>query len=110
MTDSDLNEQVARKLGTMPQCSCTDALHKAEATHFFKDYCHSIEAAFEIPGLESLIRLADGRWSAEFGDGAELNSYYEIGIYEERRYPSVIADTAPMAITLAFLKLSEAEK
>lgn len=113
MTDQEINEAVARKLGWNcvcnchpgPSYSCECFMYRCEISKP-KDYCHSIAAAWEIPNIESLIRLRDGRWSARFGDGASDGSYYEVGIYSDYDYGEMaIADTAPMAICLAFLKL-----
>ena len=87
MTDTELNESVARKLGWL----------RTPLNEFVPDYCHSIAAAWEIvEKLRPNIVLYDlGRkWVVS-------RSCYE-GIGETLGE----AATAPMAICLAFLKLT----
>ncbi len=88
-TTAEINEAVARKLGVNPTAtfSGVDA-STGDILFDVPDYCTSIAAAWEV--LESrkdlvLVRFANGL-------GWEYNG--------------VRADTAPMAICLAFLKLS----
>lgn len=126
MTDQELNEAVARKFGWKKHNKTCEQLTPGASIftggdHWYQkgymcretmtDYCHSIKAAWEIPGLESVVKITDGRWHARFGDGSKLNTYYEIGIYEREEpqwnMPEAIADTAPRAICEAFLKLNE---
>lgn len=94
MTNQEINEQVARKMGTLPECQCSDALHKAEARHFIPDYSGSIAAAWELVGKfdKFVLARAGSDWVA--------SNQWEPGVQ-----PLGIADTAPMAICLAFLKL-----
>lgn len=67
--------------------------------------------------IEAIVKMEDGRWHAHvssseyFGDddevhlqeGAEINSYYEILIYEK---DETFGATAPHAICLAALKIT----
>ncbi len=87
MTDQELNEAVARKL------------HGEEWRMWSaEDYCHSIEAAWEI--VEKL-----------HAGGTEINLSWMSGIPWEFTIHKNFedyegeADTAPMAICRAFLKL-----
>lgn len=66
------------------------------------DYCHSIEAAWEI-----VEKLAEGGFDAIFHSGFwSKKHYYRIEIFSsDEAFYDVKADTAPMAICLAFLKL-----
>ena len=114
MTNTEINEAVARKLGKII-CDEGGVTHtKGEGIEEglcmdFNDYCTSIAAAFELPGIESLIRLESGRWCARFGGGSSNNTYYEVGIYDDgdndKDSNCAFADIAPMAICLAFLKV-----
>lgn len=90
MTDQEINLAVAHKLGY------ADVV-KRHPDHI-PNYCHSIEAAWEI--VERLDQewcfslnwhLSDGKYHAEF--------------YNKGKMRNAQADTAPMAIALAFLKL-----
>lgn len=101
MTDQEINEAVARKLGWKPDtCKCWPG-HTVHCEIAPKDYCHSIAAAWGIVEeikAETLFELCwhDGAW----------HCYVE---YEERSNRiHKEADTAPMAICLAFLKLDQA--
>jgi len=114
MTDQelqDINERVAKKLGAdkQPGGPCWCKRNYCDHRENYRDYSTSIEAAWEIPGIESIVRLDDGRWYVRFGEGTALNNYYEIDIYEDHKFsmPEAIAPTAPLAICLAFLKLPE---
>jgi len=118
MTDQEINEAVAWKLGWTEakltllndlghryghkfitpmdpdenQCDCPNTW-----THGIADYCHSIEAAWEIV--------------------EHLRSRYTVGIFFGCKQPQftdqigtnieAVSDTAPMAICLAFLKLDK---
>ena len=107
MTNTEINEAVARKLGYYGRIDFTSE----HPMYPIPDYCSSIQAAWEIPGLESVVRLENGRWHARFGSGATNMTYYEIGIYDDDESPFTdhvaFADTAPMAICLAFLEISD---
>lgn len=87
MTDQEINEVVARKLGHVPGKSSG-----------MPDYCHSIEAAWEI--LEAVASRGT-HWEMSKAD-----SGYTVFIREDD-YPYVTEATAPMAICLAFLKLGD---
>jgi len=113
VTEQEINELVARKLGN-PQCEQVSFytnkegkkncglcgtkdidLNKGHLTT--KNYCHSIQSAREIvekmPVKWSLIRRDDGMFVCTYlGENG-----FESGSAQE---------TAPMAICLAFLKLS----
>lgn len=112
MTDQELNEQVARKLGWYAlkwrdEVSRKPAWWGLSKDHTVEslvpDFCHSIEAAWEIFGYASsrytdLTLVQDNdRWLAFFGiwDGQGINRNFSR------------ADTAPRAICLAFLKLED---
>ena len=129
LTDREINEAVARKLGwacndrhcngdfkhTCGACgkyghgNCygdgTGAV-QVECDHM-PDYCHSIEAAWEIVSRRKLI------FKCEFAPYLNLwkASFEAFGwcCGEERHNPSKDwkgeADTAPMVICLAFLKI-----
>lgn len=87
MTDQEINHAVARKL-------------KGEDTRLIKDYCHSIEAAWEIVGYMAKQHFGVSVSHDNLRDlwQCGIESIKEPGQYET-------ADTAPMAICLAFLKL-----
>jgi hypothetical protein len=116
MTPTEINEACAKRLGWTQlfkgmNIGVEEMAGKKNPSDTFNttvpNYCTDIQAALEIPGLESLVRLEDGRWSARFGGGATLNSYYEIGIYEDAKYSGVIDELPGKAIALAFLKLKD---
>ena len=110
MTDQELNEAVARKLGWIEKkydwgikwardsdVQCSDDMEDRAP-----DYCHSIEAAWEI------VEWMQEKYPTEEGNGlllwrngdkiiCELNPNLEI--------VRGVASSAPMAICLAFLKL-----
>lgn len=104
MTDQEINEAVARKLGwTHLQwregpsfASHWTGLRKDHSVEvMIPDYCHSIEAAWKIvehlvkTKLVGLVMGAPGKWMFTI----------------EGRKEMPISDTAPMAICQAFLKL-----
>lgn len=84
MTDAEINEAVARKLGI--------DLGNLKP----REYCHSIEAAFEI--LHKFKSWTIGKhWEGGF-----------VCLLMDGSKPiKAEADTAPMAICLAFLKLED---
>ena len=98
MTDQEINEAVARKLG-YGEYDPTFIENGKVVKGPKKDYCHSIEAAWEIvehanKSLRCPVRFDKGeasRWYVSF-DGSPHDA-------------DAVADTAPMAICLAFLKL-----
>ena len=97
VTDQEINEAVARKLGFDVLSGGTLMVkpqpdEDAEKAERLPDYCHSIETAWEIidKGFVNGVHqdpLLKG-WAAYVGNT-----------------PISKADTAPMAIALAFLKL-----
>lgn len=104
MTDQEINEAVARKLGWDKMHPCQRHLSKKVRADFYiagppPDYCHSIEAAWEIcdfvkqvhPEWQVSLFCVDKDWACIFGTAEKHYAEY--------------ADTAPMAICLAFLKL-----
>lgn len=107
MTNTEINEAVARKLGwTQIKCGDTHCFgpmsmrwRSVDGRHFdtFPAYSTSIEAAWEI--VESLkmdfCLSRNGHWDCQFGP----NGLGQPGLID------AVADTAPMAICLAFLKL-----
>lgn len=114
MTPEETNAAVARKLG---HTVCTDGGHiMGKDGHAYNppDYCRSIEAAWEIVDTiktehqikllrEILVSPIDGiGWTCTIGDDLDSNEY-------ETRIAEEIADTAPMAICQAFLKLTNVE-
>ena len=103
MTDQEINEAVARELGWKKDPDHGNLwtrgyLADLQFLHPLPNYCHSIEAAWEI--VEKLKREDTGirihfdyeQWHVDF-DHEDFWQYTEG------------ADTAPMAICLAFLKL-----
>lgn len=91
MTDQEINEAVARKLGKPDKESL---LYQKPL-----DYCHSIAAAWEI--LTHCYADLDLQYGLT-QNPSTLNIHCHIG------YTEALADTAPMAICLAFLKLDQA--
>lgn len=103
MTDQEINEAVARKLGWK------EAGHlgwMSDSTKYKKpddvicrkpgppDYCHDIKAAWEI-------MLYVDKNGPDFNVGTNQNAWY----VESNKKILCEAATAPMAICLAFLKL-----
>lgn len=105
MTNQEINEAVARKLGWTvsgqrwqgPNTDCHNTF--CGHVHSLLDYCHSIQAAWEI--VEHL---------------RSQGIIVEVGVWKERvrcvihvKGPRINeeADSAPTAICLAFLKFSE---
>lgn len=91
MTPEEVNEAVARKLGYV--WGDKDILGSPRP-----DYCHSIAAAWEIMGWlgehDYLFTMSN--------DGEDPNTWL---VWLESPSIHVEADTAPMAICLAYLKL-----
>ncbi len=103
MTPQEINEAVARKLGWYalkwrdepgkhPAWWGLNQFHQVES--LIPDYCHFIAAAWEV--VEKCFRVKmekfSDEWQCELGDGKHGDEFAS-------------ADTAPMAICLAFLKL-----
>jgi hypothetical protein len=101
MTDQEINEAVARKLGWKDDFDLTNKVkcwtkseHKFETTYELPDYCHDIAAAWEI--MEKLEVAVIAKLSKGWACNPNPPGFDFL----------VKADTAPMAICLAFLKLS----
>lgn len=99
MTDQELNEAVARKLGRTP-CGCLVfhlPMAECDSKPHVPDYCHSIQAAWEIVekcDYFCLVKPLDNeKWKCDLGTKDEIVVSW--------------ADTAPRAICEAFLKLKE---
>ena len=90
MTNAEINEEVARKLGAMPK--------KDDYDQRPRDYCHSIAAAWEI------VKQKELGWSLTKRTIYPQPSW-EACIFKDGKMFMSEADTAPMAIALAFLKL-----
>lgn len=90
MTDQEINEAVMLKLGK-PYAFERDS---------DRDYCHSIGAAWEIVEF-----LAPKYFGVSIGHGTNPD-FWQCEIHGEK-WEKIFerADTAPMAICLAFLKL-----
>lgn len=86
MTPQDINEAVARELGYVSASQVPGI--------YYADYCHSIAAAWEILNRPHVYYSI---MSGESVIQAIINN------------KMAEADTAPMAICLAFLKLQEAK-
>lgn len=105
MTYTEINEAVARKLGWKPDtCKCWPG-HTVHCEIAPKDYCHSIAAAWEVWDKMSMKYFLTLETEAgEFGrnivkvwknDGKDCGWVIE----------DIYANTAPLAICLAFFKL-----
>lgn len=95
MTDQEINEAVARKLGYELVKPNWWQFPKETGRGPVPDYCHSIEAAWEI-----LLKVE--YWSIRTMKGREDEVLVELGFGP---LVGCWADTAPRAICLAFLKL-----
>jgi len=104
MTDEEINISVARKLG-WKECDGHEL--------WPKNYCHSIEAAWEVVEQPGLFVEVNKKLNRKFGEEKIWTTYYctlwKDGEFDDGKVYSVEADTAPMAICLAFLKLDEKE-
>lgn len=85
MTGAEINEAVASRLGW---------------TYFQPDYCHDIKEAWEA--VEVVAKEAERK-----GGGPLINICYDGQWHVSIGVIVVQADTAPMAICLAFLRLPE---
>lgn len=106
MTNQEINEAVARKLH--PDPTDLDPLNPKTWDQPWKisipDYCHSIEAAWEVVDYcqhNLLLYQIDLSWSR-----TGSSWYCAIGTKNQEN-ESIGADTASMAICLAFLKLED---
>jgi Phage ABA sandwich domain len=103
MTNQEINEAVARKLGWTYDEKFQDWGNPQDEKMLLPDYCGSIAAAWEIVEHVKLpMQLGNNcvvkgsEWYCFWWDNKNNREYREH------------ADTAPMAICLAFLKLGEA--
>lgn len=111
MTDHELNEAVARKLGweleRHPNAITPYWIRGQETVDLedLPDYCHSIEAAWEVVEhlhkLEYHVELI--AWPMETRKAYSCD-ITELGV---DKHNFCETDTAPMAICLAYLKLHE---
>lgn len=108
LSDQELNEAVARKLGWEEHPYPHGVklwFHPIYATLPVpvKDYCHSIAAAWEI------IEILETGWIFKLHHRIDWNAEFfhdEVTRHaNDKRYATSSADTAPKAICLAFLKL-----
>jgi len=110
MTDNEINEAVAVKLGwlkiilrTPSKPSWKDPTGKVRGWDAVPDYCHSIEAAWEI--VEKLSILGCGYWVKMWSSPVGFTVQIMKAI-PEKESALINADSAPMAICTAFLKMS----
>lgn len=104
MSPAQVNEAVARKLGWtvlsggtlgVPSNAIDDAAER------IPDYCHSIEAAWEIVGKF----MSESGWDFNLLGGERYGGDWQANFTGHDQWHSAESDTAPMAICLAFLKL-----
>lgn len=96
MTDQEIEEAVARKLGWEEGPGDQWRRHVFDMPkHGLPDYCHSIEAAWEI--VEKIPTFVIAKLSSGWAANPCPPGFDFL----------VKADTAPMAICLAFLKLED---
>lgn len=105
MSPAQVNEAVARKLGwefvddvwRNPKVHCQECGIALRVP----DYCHSIEAAWEIVGKF----MSESGWDFNLLGGERYGGDWQANFTGHDQWHSAVADTAPMAICLAFLKL-----
>lgn len=107
MTDNELNELVARKLGWVvnktldyqPWYARPGGQPESAMIRELPDFCNSIQAAWEMVEWCKANMKGSFRWDfvLECSDRA-----WRCGMFDVEE---IEADTAPMAIALAFLKL-----
>lgn len=97
MTDQEINEAVARKFGWVYDAKFQDWGDPDGVVMPLPDYCHSIAAAWEaVKYIQKMEISVDVRaWSSN-----SFSVFIRCGIEM-----TAIANTAPMAICLAFLKM-----
>lgn len=105
MTDQEIKEAVAKKLGWKHPPHSSKHWHNPkdddELYDEIPDYCNSIEAAWEIVQF-----LGNGKWL--IFNPANTNTWVA-AITDLPNSSDAEAKTAPMAICLAFLKLGSLE-
>lgn len=110
LTDQEINEAVARKLGFLWE--------KGDPMAITRDYCHSIQAAWEIVenlknSKKTFVVHIGGLVNNPCGCGSFEKWIYVCNIFDPGQFilaGAHHADTAPMAICLAFLKLDANHK
>lgn len=108
MTNQELNEQVARKLG---YCTTKHRKYGCLRPYYVeheRDFCSSIQAAWEIVEQErrnGYFRLHDEH--DQNVTPTKLVYRCIFGIPNSAKFKEAIADTAPLAIVKAFLKLED---
>jgi hypothetical protein len=110
MTPEEINEAVAKKLGwtDMKVCTDPDMIHFQELCGYDKDadwgnvpnYCTDIAAAWKVVGH---LMSKNYDVSIKCHPAYESEEFYECRIANSSVHE--FADTAPMAIALAFLEL-----
>lgn len=112
MTPNEINEMVALKLGWRYHEDlkpiCWQSPHGGSYLRDFPDYCHSIAAAWEI--VENLAKkdlTIDISFTDYLGFKARVSIRSENGGAWTFHARGIKADTAPLAICLAFLKLEK---
>ncbi len=107
MTELEINEAVALKLGWVKNDDCEVyggflSSWKPKGGRFPPNFCQSIEAAWEIAEKYKLsVVYAHDQWMA-----GDLNPYTtDAGCVDGYMSHFAFADTAPRAICEAFLKL-----
>ena len=109
MTDQEINEAVAKKLGGERRTLPDAYLEDGTVVRHYPDYCRSIAAAWEIvekfPSM-GLFRTNKGNWYCCPNFGLSEESEGEWYFRAEKNSPfESLASTPAMAISLAFLKL-----
>lgn len=106
MTDTELNEAVARKLGLMQSSTVPEDWWERTINELkvfpLPDYCHSIQAAWEIVGYCDKMNW---HFDYHFGDHLTPHHWAQIFRRPDGIMYSAMADTAPEAICRAFLKV-----
>lgn len=108
MTNQEINELVAKKLGYSKDFDFGWIIPERHKDGFvvgqttLPDFCTSIEAAWEIVDW-----IKKQKPSAPFRINFEIKEWGDGYLAEVFGEEAEVADTAPMAICLAFLKLSE---
>ncbi len=107
MTDQEINEAVARKLGWGESGEEGRWVLPSQGVKWLidpPDFCHSIEAAWEV--VESLHPQNGIALTQHLQPPYGWSCTMWTAMTEEPDF-TVRADTAPMAICLVFLKLNE---
>jgi hypothetical protein len=105
MTDLEINEAVARKLGWVyhedasPLC-WEMPINSTVYVRSYPDYCHSIAAAWEV------VEFVRGKYAFDLHSSKE-KFFVNLSGPTWKQMVSGEADTAPMAICLAFLELGK---